>query len=438
MSALIRHRFILSITALVLIPLTLAANTMTLLDPVATRQQQAIMHTDISTLIHQTNRIKEDSNSHLHSLARYFNNRPYLFSGAQGEGQACDSTHLAHCPHLQQDPLVRTDGFNCTTYVQTLLALYYAHTLPQFFQRIRQINYHHFSTYHPVVDFFHRNHFVSKDLNPTLHELKLTHDASSQLAKITPLTTITTTIEPTHWLQSLLQRPHPFLRVYRRADAQLLQQQLNTDAIPPPSTFKTTPVSIQAIPLSAFFQAHTTTPYSHPNTALLNAIPTPAIAEIVRNDRHWTVHQRLIRDVLHTGIAVSHLGLLYRHTFRNHELIYQHTQCNHSPRTHSMQCDSHPRYCHAKQGCSILLFTQATSAFPGNATLHKQPQLGWGCSTAPNQPHQTLARPCNRVTTTPLIAYLRSQRDHHYLYLNNPAIAGIHIEALAPRNASHH
>ena len=122
MSALTRHRLMLSITALVLIPLTLAANTVTLLDPIATQQQQAIMHTDISTLIHQTNRVKEDNNARLHSLTRYFNNRPYLYSGAQGEGQACDSTHLAHCPHLQQDPLVRTDGFNCTTYASVLPA----------------------------------------------------------------------------------------------------------------------------------------------------------------------------------------------------------------------------------------------------------------------------------------------------------------------------
>ena len=91
-------------------------------------------------------------------------NTPYL-SHPLGEG------HLGRV-----DPQVnfRVDGFDCQTYVNTVLAFALDPTHPQL--ALQKIRYHK-----KPHTFLTRNHFVSLDLNPHWHQLHLTQDNTCHL-----------------------------------------------------------------------------------------------------------------------------------------------------------------------------------------------------------------------------------------------------------------
>jgi len=89
---------------------------------------------------------KEPLNERLRFWAEYFRGYPYLDSPL-GEGF--------------ERPRIRTDGFDCMTYVETCLALAISESAEDILTNLDRIRYRD-----GVADFEHRNHFVSLDWLP--------------------------------------------------------------------------------------------------------------------------------------------------------------------------------------------------------------------------------------------------------------------------------
>ena len=96
-------------------------------------------------------------------LCHYFLDKPYL-DGACGEGTE---------GKIDQNPLYRTDAFDCVTFVNLVLALIFSKDLQNFQSLLKKINYKE-----GKVGYENRHHFMSVDWNP----------ANEQLGLIKPLT----------------------------------------------------------------------------------------------------------------------------------------------------------------------------------------------------------------------------------------------------------
>lgn len=93
-----------------------------------------------------------------------FLGKPYL-GGALGEG--IDG-------YFDQSPLYRTDAFDCLTYVNTVLALTFAHDFAEFTHLLTKINY-----YSARPDYLQRYHFMSADWNIANARLGLITDVTA-------------------------------------------------------------------------------------------------------------------------------------------------------------------------------------------------------------------------------------------------------------------
>ena len=104
--------------------------------------------------------------SRLEKISAFFLGQPYLL-GALGEGPA---------GRFDQSPLYRTDMFDCVTYVNTVLALAYAHDLDSFLKKIIAINY-----WNAQVAYQNRHHFMSVDWNVANAKLGFVQDVTGQI-----------------------------------------------------------------------------------------------------------------------------------------------------------------------------------------------------------------------------------------------------------------
>jgi hypothetical protein len=133
---------------------------------------------------------------------------------------------------------------------------------------------------------------------------------------------------------------------------------------------------------------------------VLDKIPTPALAEIVRDINQWKRGNVKVKDLIGSALMVSHLGLLYRQTFKYHELIYQKIHCDNHSET---SCQTQPVYCQ-KNKCEELMFSHATNGFPTSFY--------------------------NRVVSLPLYNYLTDEQFGPYSNMELRSILGVHIEIL--------
>ena len=92
------------------------------------------------------------SSERLDLISQFFLNKPYVL-GALGEGDDA---------RFDQYPLYRTDGFDCITFVETVLAIYSSSDIPSFRKNIRNIRY-----LEGEVSYTTRKHFPSTDWNPS-------------------------------------------------------------------------------------------------------------------------------------------------------------------------------------------------------------------------------------------------------------------------------
>ncbi|HLD17233.1 MAG TPA: N-acetylmuramoyl-L-alanine amidase-like domain-containing protein [Coxiellaceae bacterium] len=116
----------------------------------------------------------------LFSLVNAFLEKPYIL-GACGEGEQGE---------FDQRPLYRFDGFDCVTFVNTVLALLHAHDEPSFIHAMKKINYKQ-----GKVAYENRHHFLCVDWNPA-------NEAQGWIRNITPVTArATALIDKPNWLR---------------------------------------------------------------------------------------------------------------------------------------------------------------------------------------------------------------------------------------------
>lgn len=236
----------------------------------------------------------------LEYFSRVLLGQPYVL-GALGEGQ-----------HGVYDisPLYRFDGFDCETFVDTVLALALSDNAKTFAQCINRIRYEN-----GIVSFITRNHFTSLDWNPNNQQQRFVKDITQKLrdAQGKPVYAVAkAVIDKPKWYQKLSQNR---LKLATK-DPKILHAKLQA-LRQEGSRFKPVEATISYIPLTALFHQA-----GKANMTLFQQIPNGAIVEIVRPN--WDVTEQA-----GTHLNVSHLGFVFlqgKHMiFREASSVHQKT-----------------------------------------------------------------------------------------------------------------
>ncbi len=398
-------------------------------DEVQAIQQQSA--TEITQLIKQL-KPEQSQNDYLNTIVKTayekFSNRSYAVTGAQGESNWCPGNFKKrNCVHIQQDPIYHTDKFDCMTYVETVLGLINANNLDQYEKNFLMLAYGAAGLPASRIHFYNRNNFVSADFNPVNHKTGLLTDVTSTGPLKSYARWVGDIIDRNKWFAKRAAKNATvyYVRVLSAADGPAMVNRLQDNYPQKFHQFKPEKVRISYIPKQAFFSEFSPKNFT-PNQKLLDLIPTPAVAEIVRDDDLWFVGGKNIREIVGTGNNVSHLGLLYREHFAKNQLIYQKITCASSWRGKS--CNVEPVVCLKNEGCNELMFTHATDAYPHN--FYYYPHHGkYVCTPKPPSGNTTPVN-CNHVVSVPLTAYLASKQFNQYTVMGNPSILGIHVEKI--------
>lgn len=258
---------------------TVFANNTKVISPYDTMQYDQEINRIYSHLLHTGNDSLPDR---IAIVSHYFLNKPYV-AGPLGEGKQ---------GRFDQNPLYRTDVFDCTTFVETTLALAKSNDLNQFKHTINKIRYRDGD-----VAYENRNHFVSVDWNVNNANngyLRDMTDTFSVPAKIDE-----TQINKPNWYHKKSLRNVKLMRPLSPLEAQNLLDQLHHNA----DQQQVITSRIHYLPVSELFvqQEGKWTP----NKNVFNAIPSGSIIEIIRS--HWD-----LTDKIGTYLDVSHMGFAIR------------------------------------------------------------------------------------------------------------------------------
>ncbi len=241
--------------------------------------------------IYQTvlNNSNEDINARLDKSSKYFLGRPYFF-GPLGEGAN---------GQFDQNPLYRTDKFDCETLVDTTLALAKANNLNEFKNIINQIRYKN-----GEVAYVNRNHFTSVDWNSNNEKAGYIKDVTTQLGF--PVKISRALMNKPNWYHLKQANSLKLLQQVSLQEQNNLVQHLRDQG----KQVKALTSRIPYIPFSELYSQQGS--QLIPNEKIFNAIPSPAIIEIVcANCYHPSLGTTL--DVTHMGLAIrTKHGLMFR------------------------------------------------------------------------------------------------------------------------------
>lgn len=372
-----------------------------------------------------------NANSKVELISQQLMNIPFITSGAEGEGdwQPSSFSYKPNAAHVKQDPVYRLDGFNCLTFVQVAMALLYSYDLNSFDKNILKISYGAAgNSTREIVHYYNRNHFIDGDWNPINRRNGWLSDVTSQgdLSSYNATTSVNLTRQ--NWFLLQLNDLSSTVRVLNSADgpAMLKRYQTVYTALNY-QHFDNENVTMSFIPKETIAIAQPMGTYI-PNKRLLDKIPTPAVMEIIRDARKWTVDGKNIKDAIGSELSVSHMGLLYRKTLHQGELIYNRVTCYYNNRDEKT-CSVRPIICQKKL-CNELMFVNVSSALPNGYYWYKKPDGRYTCSSKLPTTTVPYTR-CNRVREVPLFDYLTDYQYGSYWYMNNSSILGIHIEKLS-------
>lgn|SRR3990167_1302786 len=230
-------------------------------------------------------------------ISAYFLGKPYLL-GALGEG-----------PNglFDKNPLYRTDAFDCTTFVNTVLALAEADNLTEFQRMIIDIRYKN-----SVPDFFNNHHFISIDWNLYNQKKGYLRNVTSDMDADVKTTNMI--INKPAWYRRLPPASIKSFSPLSKKEANQLLTNLHQYA----DTLQPQVSQINYIPLSAFFTQ--TSEGLSPNEVLFNQIPNGAVIEVVR--AKWNMSYKI-----GTNLNISHMGFAIRTSdglmFRNASSLYK-------------------------------------------------------------------------------------------------------------------
>ena len=401
---------------------------------------------DINQLISENNNRNAtwSINQLVENVGYYFEHTkhtPYNAVGAMGEGDWRNNNfNVRGYPHIQQDPIYRTDVLDCVTLVNIAMGLINSHTLAEFNNNIFQIAYgaNQWSNKYPINEISYRNrdNFVSGSFNPINQKNKrladtTAHGIFSNLVKQTQAA-----ITRAKWF-SFQAEPdaianHVRVLEDKKGDAM-------ADRLSDPDNFNAFPsqsVAIQYIPKNILakkvsLSSHHTIYIA--DESKINQIVTPAVVEIVRDINKWNIGKKSIRDIIGSGINVSHIALLYHHSFLYGQTIYHQVRCNYNDEKQKT-CSVKPILCSQKQGCYKVMMLAATDVYPdGYVWSNNVNTKNYYCTSSSDIP--TGATPitaCNRVMTMPLGDYLTRYEYGRYTFMDSPSIVGINIERILP------
>lgn len=356
---------------------------------------------------------------------------PYLKTNAMGEGdwQPRATTYRGGAIHLNQNPVYRLDGLNCQTFVQIVMALYYANNLNQFDRTLLKIAYG--AAGNPegeIVHYFNRNHFIEGDFNPINQRNGWLSDVMND-SELMPYTRrLTVTLTRQKWFSRQALNPEEIVQVLSAENGSMMVKRLTTvyTHLNFPK-FDSETITLRYIPKEHLVIRQANGSFK-PNQPLLDQLPTPSILEIVRDPNRWEEFGMKVKDMIGSELSISHLGLLYRQRFQKNERIYFKTTCDWDDR-HRKVCAVKPIICE-KSYCDELMYAHATDAYPRGYYWYE---------TAPGQPVCTPRPPapgkaytfCNRVVTMPLYDYLTDYQLGGYWNMALRSLLGVHVERLS-------
>ena len=204
-----------------------------------------------------------------------------------------------------KDPLIRFDVFDCTTYVETILAGAMSAASDEFKENLMRLRYKEGN-----VSFVSRNHFPSLDWLPN-NEDKLGDITSSVVGGTVSMAN--TIIDKTAWYQHIgddvihcdAASSNECLTLLTRLQAE-------------GNVFVPEPAFLSYIPLTDLFLGEA----KGTNQALLDRIPSGSVINMVRPD--WPLKQWIgtNMNVSHQGIAIRKNGTLFlRHASVVHKKV---------------------------------------------------------------------------------------------------------------------
>lgn len=207
---------------------------------------------------------KTDVSSRIKSYAQYFLNQktPYMIDplGEGANGQ------------FSQNPLYRFDGFDCTTFVETVISLALSHSSAEFKNTINQVRYKN-----GLVSYEARNHFPSVDWIPNNTRAGFVRDITKEVAG-----------SATKLSQTWIEKGAWFSR--KGVDYQQLAQQFSTELGKIPYISKEDILS---------------------KPELVNRIPSGSVFHVVRPNWDLKAAIGTQLDVSHEGFLIREEGKLY-------------------------------------------------------------------------------------------------------------------------------
>ncbi|WP_192483931.1 MULTISPECIES: N-acetylmuramoyl-L-alanine amidase-like domain-containing protein [Cysteiniphilum] len=414
--------------------------------------QYTVINYDYHKILHQSNQllqayfqrqkvygVNSDHDGHVfESVLNFFENAniPYIFSGAIGEGEC--KRYDESCLRIQQDLPYRLDGLDCMTFVQDVLALVQSNSLTAFQTHLQAINYGAYDQT-KTKSYLNRNNFTSSDFNRVNQQSGLITDVTaygpfSNFIDYLP----EKVIDHKTWFENKAQPQNiqSNIRV-------LPQYEDNADEIVARFTngyaddfAKIDIEKFSYIPKEALVRK-VGSDYQ-PNEVLLNQLITPSVVEFVREDSKWLIAGKPISEVIGSNLIVSHMGILYKASFSQHEIIYQNIQCDYNP-SGQKQCIVTPVICDQKR-CDKVMLMAASSAYPNGFIYSKKNGAEQYACTPENEipkGYQSLRNKisnepvtCNRVFSMPLGEYLASKQYGKYPYMESESLVGVSIQKI--------
>jgi hypothetical protein len=223
-------------------------------------------------------------NKRIEIISAYFLGRPYL-NGALGEGASAS---------FDQEPLYRTDAFDCLTYVSTVLALAESKNIHDFQKNMLKIQYKN-----AQPTFVNRLHFTSVDWNVENAKNHFIQDMTETFknSQGKPMTEVAIAIiNKPRWYKNMSADN---LRLIHSLSAQQEKKRL-AELRNLSSQVSIEKSRLSYLPLTALFNKA-----GEPEMTVFDQIPTGAIMEIVRPN--WNLEK-----IIGTHLNVSHLGFVIR------------------------------------------------------------------------------------------------------------------------------
>ncbi len=190
-----------------------------------------------------------------------------------------------------QKPLYRFDQFDCTTYIETVMALSYAINPEDFIRHIKEIRYKN-----AKVSFLTRNHFPSVDWIPNNIKAHFIKDITEELAGSIPVEKREIIIDKKKWLQTMPKRR---LSVAGGLNPSKMLRELRKTQTPEKNEILTY-ITLEAIVSNENSLNH-----------IVKNIPSGSIINIIQSNSPLTYRTGSTFNVIHQGLCIHKNGIPY-------------------------------------------------------------------------------------------------------------------------------